>query len=87
MRTERCRVDVLTAAVAVLATALADASLASYRIGFDKYHDYAEMTDYLTNITREFPNASSLYSIGKSVLSTLNTVFLFFVRLRLDNCF
>lgn len=40
-----------------------------YRIGFDKYHDYREMTDYLTNITNEFSNASSLYSIGESILS------------------
>ncbi|XP_022167083.1 carboxypeptidase D-like isoform X3 [Myzus persicae] len=45
------------------------ASSASYsRIGFDKYHNHKEMTNYLMQITDEFPNISSLYSIGKSVL-------------------
>lgn len=52
------------------------ASLGSYRIGFDKYHNFAEMTDYLKKITNEFSNISSLYSIGKSVLSKYTLCFM-----------
>lgn len=67
-RLEYLAVAVITA-TAVFCTA--DASLESHhsRIGFDKYHNYDEMTDYLTKITDEFPDISSLYSIGNSVLS------------------
>lgn len=39
-----------------------------YRIGFNKYHNYEEMTEYLRRITYDFSKISSLYSIGKSVL-------------------
>lgn len=59
-----------TLATAVILATAFTVSLGSYRIGFDKYHNHQEMTDYLTQITNEFPNISSLYSIGKSVLST-----------------
>lgn len=52
----------------IVATVVA-MSLGSYRIGFDKYHNYNEMTDYLKRITDEFSNISTLYSIGKSILS------------------
>lgn len=59
-----------TLATAIILAAAFTVSLESYRIGFGKYHNHQEMTDYLTQITNEFPNISSLYSIGKSVLST-----------------
>lgn len=60
-----------TAAMLLLST-ISNASSVSHRrynIGFDKYHNYMEMTNYLVNITQEFSNISSLYSIGKSVQS------------------
>lgn len=46
------------------------------RIGLDKYHNHAEMTDYLTKITAEFSDVSTLYSIGKSVKG----IFFFFTK-------
>lgn len=69
-------IKILTSVI-ILTTAIA--SLRSHRIGFDKYHNYGEMTDYLEKITSEFSNISSLYSIGKSVLSmhTKNNIFCF----------
>ncbi|XP_025409980.1 carboxypeptidase D-like isoform X2 [Sipha flava] len=54
-------------AIMLLFATISNASSVSYRIRFDKYHNYMEMTDYLENITKEFSNISSLYSIGKSV--------------------
>lgn len=59
--------------VIVAIIVIASSSASHFRIGFDKYHDHEEMTNYLMQITDEFPNISSLYSIGKSVLSTYNT--------------
>jgi hypothetical protein len=56
-------------AIMLLFATISNASSVSYRIRFDKYHNYMEMTDYLENITKEFSNISSLYSIGKSVQS------------------
>lgn len=53
----------------VMVLLMATTSLGSHRIGFDKYHNFEEMTDYLKKITNEFSNITSLYSIGKSVLS------------------
>lgn len=55
-------------AVVLAAIIFTGVSPESHRIGFDKYHDYKEMTKYLRRITDEFSNISSLYSIGKSVL-------------------
>lgn len=68
-RLEGLAVVIIIAAAVFYST---DASLESHysRVGFDKYHNYDEMTDFLTKITDEFSNTSSLYSIGKSVLST-----------------
>ncbi|VVC33638.1 Hypothetical protein CINCED_3A006469 [Cinara cedri] len=55
--------------VVILATVIMTAvALESRRIGFDKYHNYEEMTVYLRKITDEFSNVSSLYSIGKSTI-------------------
>jgi len=59
--------------VAVILTAMFVVSYESHRITFDKYHNHEEMTKYLKQIIDEFSNISSLYSIGKSVLSTYTT--------------
>ncbi|XP_025204120.1 carboxypeptidase D-like isoform X2 [Melanaphis sacchari] len=61
-------VQALQNSAIVLAIVFAASSASHSRIGFDKYHNHEEMTNYLKEITEEFPNISSLYSIGKSVL-------------------
>lgn len=60
--------NIRTLITMVILAILFDVSLSSHRIGFEKYHNYVETTEYLTKITNEFSNISSLYSIGKSVL-------------------
>lgn len=71
MKTERSRGGTFGAIAVVLgAVALAGVSTAPYKLEFDKYHNYGEMTDFLANITDQFPGASTLYSVGKSILST-----------------
>lgn len=62
----------LTATVILVAVCVIVSSAATRRITFDKYHNYEETTDYLVKIADEFSNISSLYSIGRSVLSMLN---------------
>lgn len=54
-------------------TVLFALSFGYHRIEFDRYHHYEDMVDYLTQITDEFSNISSLYSIGKSVKSMFIT--------------
>ncbi|XP_060880532.1 carboxypeptidase D-like isoform X2 [Metopolophium dirhodum] len=61
-------VKALRSSAMVLAIVFAASSASHSRIGFDKYHNHKEMTNFLMQITDEFPNISSLYSIGKSVL-------------------
>ncbi|XP_001943589.2 carboxypeptidase D isoform X2 [Acyrthosiphon pisum] len=61
-------IKALRSSAIVLAIVFAASSASHSRIGFDKYHNHKEMTNYLMQITDEFPNISSLYSIGKSVL-------------------
>ncbi|KAL4148944.1 hypothetical protein QTP88_003075 [Uroleucon formosanum] len=61
-------VKALRTSAIVLTIAFVASSTSHSRIGFDKYHNYQEMTNYLMQITDEFPNISSLYTIGKSVL-------------------
>jgi len=65
-------VKTLRSSAIVFVILFAASSVSHSRIGFDKYHNHKEMTDYLMQITDEFPNISSLYSIGQSVLSTYN---------------
>ncbi|CAH1716001.1 unnamed protein product [Aphis gossypii] len=61
-------VKALQSSAIVLAIVFVASSASHSRIGFDKYHNHKEMTQYLIEITEEFPNISSLYSIGNSVL-------------------
>ncbi|XP_026814300.1 carboxypeptidase D-like isoform X2 [Rhopalosiphum maidis] len=61
-------VNALRSSIIVLTIVFAASSGSHSRIGFDKYHNHKEMTNYLMEITEEFSNISSLYSIGKSVL-------------------
>ncbi|XP_060840610.1 carboxypeptidase D-like isoform X2 [Rhopalosiphum padi] len=61
-------VNALRSSIIVLTIVFAASSASHSRIGFDKYHNHKEMTNYLMEITEEFSNISSLYSIGKSVL-------------------
>lgn len=63
-------VKALRSSAIMLVIVLVASSASHSRIGFDKYHNHKEMTHYLKEITEEFHNISSLYSIGNSVLST-----------------
>ena len=46
----------------------AEASLLDFPTADEKYHNYAEMTEFLQNLAKQYPSLVKLESIGKSVL-------------------